>query len=56
MGGDRDQFGFGRIDIRAKSNNGLAEAGDRLRVVRSRGACEKEAGGGENKAAQQRRE
>ena len=55
MGGDRDQLGFGRIDIRAKSNNGLAEAGDRLRVVRSRGAREKEAGGDENKAAQQGR-
>ena len=55
MGGDRDQLGFGRIDIRPESNNGLAEAGDRLRVVRSRGVREKEAGGDENKAAQQGR-
>ncbi len=55
MGGDRDQLGFGRIDIRPERNNGLAEAGDRLRVVRSRGVREKEAGGDENKAAQQGR-
>ena len=53
MGGDRDQLGLGRIDIRPERNNGLAEAVDRFRVVRSRGAREKETGGDENKAAQQ---
>ena len=55
VGSDRDELRFGRIDIRPERNNGLAEAGDRLLVVRSRGVREKEAGGDENKAAQQGR-
>ena len=55
MGSDRDQLRLGRIDIRSELNKGLAEAGDRLCVVRSRGVRKKEARGDENKAAQQGR-